>query len=74
MMRFILLTSVAVALAGCGEKPQTNAVAKNVVPAYMGAHDPFVAPGWKPGDKHSWEMALQNRALNTQNEYSRITK
>lgn len=74
MMRIVVLTSVVVALSGCGEKPQTNAVAKSVVPAYMGAQDPFVAPGWKPGDKHSWEMALQSRALNTQNEYSRITK
>jgi hypothetical protein len=41
------------------------------VAAWQGAQDPFVVPGWKPGDKASWESELQKRAQG-QNEYVRI--
>lgn len=75
MMRPVLLGAVmaaVAALAGCGEKPQTLGGVKNDVPAYQGADNKFVAPGWKPGDKASWEQDLKTRAQNSQNEYSRI--
>jgi hypothetical protein len=77
MMRPVLLgalVAVVAALSGCGEKPQSLSGVKTDVPAYQGADNKFVAPGWKPGDKNSWEQDLKTRALNTQNEYSRITK
>ena len=77
MMRPVLLgawMAAVVALAGCGEKPQTLSGVKADVPAYQGADNKFVAPGWKPGDKTSWEQDLKTRAMNTQNEYSRISK
>lgn len=75
MMRFGVLISALVAVAGlaaCGEKPQTAAGVKSDVPAFQGAENQFVAPGWKPGDKTSWEQGLKARAQNTQNEYSKV--
>jgi len=76
MMRPVLLGAMMAAIAaltGCGEKPQTLGGVKNDVPAYQGADNKFVVPGWKPGDKTSWEQDLKTRAQNTQNEYSRTT-
>ena len=65
-----VVASVA-ALAACGEKPQTLGGAKGDVAAFQGVENPFVAPGWKPGDRTSWEQGLKARAQNTQNEYSK---
>ena len=75
MMRLVLLSSLAAAacLSGCGEKPQTLGARKNGVAAYYGVENPFMAPGWKAGDKTSWEQALKTRMLNSQNEYSKMT-
>ncbi|MEO5659646.1 MAG: hypothetical protein ABIQ90_07605 [Polaromonas sp.] len=75
MMRLAVLGAVLAALAGvsaCGERPQTMS-SGNIgdVAAFQGAKDPFVAPGWKPGDKSSWEQALKARMQNSQNEYSK---
>ncbi len=72
MMRLVLMTAAVMALAACGEKPQTGYGVKSDVPAFQGAKDPFVAPGWKPGDKGSWEQRLKARAQNTQNDYVRM--
>ena len=67
---FVWLAGVA-ALAACGEKPQTVGTNKNDVAAYQGAQNSFVAKGWKPGDKTSWEQGLKVRGENTQNEYNK---
>ena len=66
-----LVAGMAV-LAACGEKPQTMGGVKNDVAAFQGAKNPFVAAGWKAGDKTSWEQGLKARAQNTQNEYSKM--
>ncbi len=58
-------------LAACGEKPQTAGGGRNDVAAYQGAQNGFVANGWKPGDKTSWEQSLKARGQNTQNEYTK---
>ncbi|CDS50839.1 putative lipoprotein [Polaromonas sp. CG9_12] len=44
---------------------------KGHVAAFEGAKNKFVAPGWNPGDKNSWEQGLKARLQNTQNEYSK---
>lgn len=63
---------LSAALAACSERPQTAAMGRaSDVAAWQGAQDPFVVPGWKPGDKASWESELQKRAQG-QNEYVRI--
>ena len=59
------------ALAGCGEKPQTNAVSRNDAPLFDGTGSNFMQPGWKAGDKASWEAQLKARQQYGQNEYNR---
>lgn len=75
MKRLLILVSLFAGLAGlaaCGEKPQTMGGVKRDVAPFDGAKNPFVAQGWKPGDKTSWEQQLKARTQRTQNEYSRI--
>ncbi len=73
MMRPLTLICVLAltGLAACGEKVQTGGGVKSDVAAYQGADNAFVNPGWKAGDKTSWEQGLKVRAQNTQNEYSK---
>ncbi len=76
MMRLTVCIFSLAALSGlsaCGEKPQSIGGVKNDVAAYQGVDNKFAAPGWKAGDKTSWEQALKARMQNTQNEYSKIT-
>ena len=76
-MRIALMgvaAAVAALLCGCGEKPQTlGGVKSDVAPfqGIQGADNRYAAPGWKAGDKTSWEQGLKARANNTQNEYSK---
>ncbi|MES2945822.1 MAG: hypothetical protein V4772_23385 [Pseudomonadota bacterium] len=73
MKRLVLaVSSVLVLLSACGEKPQTLNGVKSDVSAYQGTDNGFVAPGWKAGDKASWEQGLKARLQNTQNEYSKL--
>lgn len=74
MMRLLMLTIALAGLSACGEKPQTPqtlSAAKSDAAPFQGAENQFAAPGWKKGDKTSWEQGLKARAQNTQNEYSR---
>ena len=73
-MRIALIGVAAAAaalLSGCGEKPQTLGGVKSDVAPFQGTDNRYAAPGWKAGDKTSWEQALKARANNTQNEYSK---
>ncbi len=73
MMRLLVLTLTVAALSACGEKPQTlGSGVKTDGPAYQGVQNSFAAPGWKAGDKTSWEQGLKARAQNSQNEYNKI--
>lgn len=73
MMRVALATAAALALAACGEKPQTAAGVGSDVPAFQGSGSAaFTAPGWKGGDKTAWEQQLKTRLQNGQNEYNRM--
>lgn len=68
-----LLSLCGVLLAACGEKPQTIGPShrKTDAQAYQGAaDDPFVAKGWKQGDKTSWDNQIRQRN-QLQNEYNR---
>ena len=75
------LIGAAAALSACGEKPQTNAqgVKHDAAPwsgtangtQKEGGGTAFTAPGWKVGDKASWQEQLKTRAQNGQNEYTR---
>lgn len=68
---FLILASVAL-LAACGETPQGLGGVKQDAPPHAGTGvAAFTAPGWKPGDKNSWEQKLKTRGQYGQNEYSR---
>ena len=72
MMRSILLIcSVTLCLAACGDKPQSAGGVKGDVAPYKGVDNKFAAPGWTAGDKTSWEQGLKARAQNSQNEYTK---
>lgn len=66
-----LLGAAALVLSACGEKPQTAGASKTDASPYSGTGSNFASPGWKQGDKVSWEQHLRARAQNTQNEYNR---
>lgn len=68
-----LMVAGGALLVACGEKPQTVTAAqkKSDAVAWQGAPgDPFVAKGWKPGDKDSWQRQIHERN-QYQNEYNR---
>ncbi|RJG07460.1 hypothetical protein D3870_16970 [Noviherbaspirillum cavernae] len=72
-LRFLLLAMAAASVIGCGEIDQAQSASntnRGDTPAWKGAKDPFVAKGWTPGDKASWESQMRTRSLN-QNEYVR---
>ncbi|MBA2675872.1 hypothetical protein [Ramlibacter sp.] len=75
-MRGGLLLAAAVsalALAACGDRTQAIGTGvRSDASAFQGASMPFTAPGWKPGDKGSWEQQLKTRAQNTQNDYAKV--
>ena len=71
MMRLFVVISAIVLLSACGDKPQSAGGVKGDVAPYQGVNNKFATPGWKAGDKTSWEQALKARTQNTQNEYTR---
>lgn len=72
MFLLAAVPAFALSLAACGEKPQTIGTGvRTDAPAFQAGATPFTAPGWKPGDKGSWEQQLKTRAQNTQNDYAK---
>ncbi len=64
------LLAAGLLLAACGEKPQTIGTRKADAKAWDIQPNGFVAPGWKPGDKATWEKQINQRA-QAQNDYAR---
>lgn len=69
----LLALSIVLALAACGERPQSAGSAKKSdAKAWAGAtNSAYTDGGWKAGDKDSWEAHLKTRAQQGQNEYNR---
>lgn len=73
---FVAAAAVAaLALAGCGEKPQAmTGAGKKSDPApwvaSSSANPAYTTPGWKAGDKAVWEEQMRQRA-QAQNDYVR---
>ena len=61
---------LAALLAGCAEKPQVAGTHEVDAKPWEGGREAYVAPGWKPGDKASWEAQIKHRTQG-QNEYVR---
>jgi hypothetical protein len=70
-----MLIAVLALLAACTEKPQTigeNAKADSASFQGTGVAPPFMAGGWKSGDKGSWEQHLKVRTQMGQNDYNKV--
>jgi hypothetical protein len=76
MKRAVFLAAAAalgMATAGCGEQPQTIGTGiKSDTASFQGTGKPYAAPGWKQGDKTSWEQQLKTRTQNGQNDYAKV--
>lgn len=72
MKRSLILIAALATLAACTEKPQTlSSGVKLDAAAFQGTGTAFTAPGWKPGDRTSWEQQLKTRTQN-QNDYTKV--
>jgi hypothetical protein len=61
-----------VSIVGCSDKPQVmESASKTDGAAFNGTGSAFMASGWKPGDKVSWESQLRARLQGGQNDYSK---
>jgi len=56
------LAAVLMALTGCGDKPQGMGGVKSDTAPHQGTGMAYTIPGWKAGDKTSWEQQLKTRA------------
>ena len=72
MMRSALMASALLSLVGCGEKPQSLGSVKQDTASFQGTGLPYAAPGWKQGDKSSWEQHLKTRTQQGQNDYAKV--
>lgn len=63
-----LCLAIGLALSACGDKPQSLGGARQDSPPYAGTGTPYVVPGWKQGDKASWEQQLRARTQGGQGE------
>lgn len=68
--RVAAVAALALAFAGCTEKPQTAGSRKHDSEPWQGTQTAFTAPSWKAGDEASWESQMRARA-QSQNEYQR---
>lgn len=78
MMNVVSRTSIftgallaLLATAGCGEQPQALTGVKQDTASFQGTGLPYMAPGWKQGDKISWEQQLKTRTQQGQNDYAK---
>ena len=64
--------AMALALSACGERIQTTAAGpekKADTPGWQAGNSVYLAPGWTPGDRASWEAQLRTRA-QAQNDFA----
>ena len=74
MSRYVAIIAAAAvfALSACTEKPQVLGSNPNDQQPWAGSKYPYAAPGWKAGDKTSWQDELRVRTERGQNEYNRM--
>ena len=74
-MRTVLVLSLAaLALAGCAEHEQSASGIKSDAEPFSGTskQPPFMAVGWNPGDRATWEQQLKVRTVNGQNDHVKV--
>jgi hypothetical protein len=66
-------TLMILGLVACGEQPQEMGGTRSDAAPYTGVgKSQYQQPGWKVGDKASWEQQLKSRAQYGMNDYSRV--
>jgi hypothetical protein len=73
--RIVYVVFPLIVLAACTEKPQTvgtNAGIDAEPSQGTGVAPPFMAAGWKGGDKAAWESQLKVRTQMGQNDYNKV--
>jgi hypothetical protein len=70
----VLIAVGALVLAGCAEREQTSSGIKSDQHAFQGTNKqpPYMAAGWKPGDRAAWEAHLKVRTVQGQNDYAKV--
>ena len=70
----LLMAAATLVLAGCAEREQRADGIKTDTQAFEGTNrqQPYMAAGWKSGDRNSWEQHLKVRTQRGQNEYNKI--
>ena len=76
-MKRLTLLALAVAsfaIAGCAEREQTANGIKSDAGAFQGTskQPPFMAAGWKQGDRAAWEQQMKVRTVQGQNDYAKV--
>ena len=73
-LHILALVAIAVLLAACAEREQTANGIKSDAAAWQGTNKqpPYMAAGWKPGDRNAWEQQLKVRTVNGQNDYVKV--
>jgi hypothetical protein len=72
MKHAVLFVGTLMLVAGCMERPQTIDGKKPDASAFQGTGLPYTAPGWKAGDKTSWEQQMKTRTQMGQNDYNKV--
>ena len=70
-MVWTLALGAALALSACGEKARTVGADAAPYTGPAGSMNTYAAPGWKAGDKTSWEQSMKVRAQYGQNDHAR---
>jgi hypothetical protein len=67
------LLAAVLALSACSEKPQEMGGTRSDAAPYTGVgQSQYQQPGWKAGDRGSWEQQLKARAQYGMNDYTRV--
>jgi hypothetical protein len=69
----LIVSSALLVLSACAEREQTASGIKSDAMPYSGTNrpPPFMASGWTPGDRTSWEQEMKLRTAQGQNEYAK---
>jgi hypothetical protein len=73
--RIVYIVWPLLLLGACTEKPQTISSNSRVDAAAFqgtGVAPPFMAAGWKGGDKGAWESQMKARTQMGQNDYNKV--
>jgi len=70
----LIAAMLSFVVAGCAEREQTASGIKSDAAPFSGTskQPPFMAAGWKQGDRNSWEQELKTRTVQGQNDYVKV--